>query len=162
MKTQQEDGHLQAKGSGLKGTMPTNTLISDPQPPELWGNKFAVCEWPRLWCFVTASLAHKDNALYVVERRSWDSKSHPCSSFHYLWLPLYAQGLYYETSSCLPQQASQNTTLKPHRSFHPQSQNTYFSEDSWLHTTNSQHLIKLRVELLLSTFLASPMEPGIG
>lgn len=44
-----------AKERGLRSSNPTNTLISDFHPPELWGSRFLLFKSLSLWYFVVAA-----------------------------------------------------------------------------------------------------------
>lgn len=60
-KAKGEDGYLHPETEASKETNPANTLISDFQPPELWGDKFLLFKQASLWCFgVTTGQANTD------------------------------------------------------------------------------------------------------
>lgn len=59
MRTQGEDGSLQAKERGPEETKPADTWILNFWPPELCNNKFLLFKPLSLWCFVMVPLANK-------------------------------------------------------------------------------------------------------
>ena len=58
VKTQKEDGHLQARRKASEDTNPTDILILDFQSSEMWENKFLLYKAPRLKSFVMAVLGN--------------------------------------------------------------------------------------------------------
>ena len=58
MKTQKEDGHLQARRKASEDTNPTDTMILDFQSSELWEDKFLLFKSRKLNSFVVAVLGN--------------------------------------------------------------------------------------------------------
>ena len=59
MRTQGEDGSLQAKERGPEETNPADTWILNFWPPQPCNNKFLLFKPLSLWCFVMVPLANK-------------------------------------------------------------------------------------------------------